>query len=524
MNKAAVDTIIPNTVGIPVINDTVKVVGAVNVTQTYMIDDSVAISNNVDRALIFLDHTNDYTFLRNRVSIGPAGFSPAATLSVRGNIVSDTNITANGTYIMPTTTSTAGQIIQNGERLLHTYDYSSSGVLNLFTGFASGNFTTTGSNNIAYGHYALNGVMQGSSNVGVGWGVLLQLDSGNYNVALGDEALAANHHGSYNVAIGKMALQANYGNDGSTAIGYQSMLNADPRASGRTTYNTAVGYEAMRGSATAANNTGQYNTAVGYQALDAMTSCDSNSIFGFNAGGGLTTGSKNVLIGADAGSALTTESNKLYIENSNSATPLIWGDFAADSVVINGDLTVTGDVTYTDTYWDDMIVSGLTLAPGVNAPSLRTLKSGIKQMGYAPSSQNDISYGQAQFSHRMKTGTDIEAHIHYTIEEAAEAGDTVVVSLEYTWADIGEAFPTTDTLIVEIPVAAKTAGVHYLQDLGTITGAGGDNVSSIIAFTFTRLQDDVSDTYNGTNEYFILLDIDFHYEIDSPGSRSETLK
>jgi hypothetical protein len=77
-----------------------------------------------------------------------------------------------------------------------------------------------------------------------------------------------------------------------------------------------------------------------------------NVLIGTSAGSSLTTGSSNVLIGYTAGNALTTESNKLYIENSNSTTPLIYGEFDNDLVRINGDLdvvlTASGNFTVHD--------------------------------------------------------------------------------------------------------------------------------------------------------------------------------
>jgi len=45
------------------------------------------------------------------------------------------------------------------------------------------------------------------------------------------------------------------------------------------------------------------------------------------------------MIGYEAGSN-ETGSNKLYIENSNSATPLIWGDFANDIVTVHGNIGI----------------------------------------------------------------------------------------------------------------------------------------------------------------------------------------
>jgi len=60
-------------------------------------------------------------------------------------------------------------------------------------------------------------------------------------------------------------------------------------------------------------------------------------------------GTGNIFIGYQAGKNTTAygpaTSNILYIENSDSNTPLIYGNFASDSLVINGDLTVTGKVT-----------------------------------------------------------------------------------------------------------------------------------------------------------------------------------
>lgn len=112
------------------------------------------------------------------------------------------------------------------------------------------------------------------------------------------------------------------------------------------------------GSLTAASN----NTAVGMAAMDAITQGDDNTVFGYNsatalttgsqnvtigsgAGSGLTLGSRNILIGYSAGSALTTEDDKLYIDPTNTATPLIQGDFSANTLTFNGATTTTGSVT-----------------------------------------------------------------------------------------------------------------------------------------------------------------------------------
>jgi predicted acyltransferase (DUF342 family) len=92
----------------------------------------------------------------------------------------------------------------------------------------------------------------------------------------------------------------------------------------------------------------------------ALTTAASNIIIGENTAVALSTGADNVVIGTTAGAKITTGvsnvilgnvagptgnvSNELYIHNAESDTPLIWGDFSAGEVVVNGDFEVTGTV------------------------------------------------------------------------------------------------------------------------------------------------------------------------------------
>ncbi|WP_348655395.1 tail fiber domain-containing protein, partial [uncultured Roseivirga sp.] len=83
------------------------------------------------------------------------------------------------------------------------------------------------------------------------------------------------------------------------------------------------------------NNTGDQNVAVGNEALEANTSGNRNVALGHQALEKNTTGSGNIMIGFRAGFS-HTGSNKLYIENSPSNSPLIYGDFDNDIVNFNG--------------------------------------------------------------------------------------------------------------------------------------------------------------------------------------------
>ncbi len=108
----------------------------------------------------------------------------------------------------------------------------------------------------------------------------------------------------------------------------------------------------------AGNNTtdGTYNTFLGQAAGYSITSGDDNLALGMNAGYSNSTGNSNIFIGHDAGYN-ETGSNKLYIDNTNTANPLIYGDFSTDSLAVNG--TITADSIYTAKAgaWADYVFS-----------------------------------------------------------------------------------------------------------------------------------------------------------------------
>ena len=201
----------------------------------------------------------------------------------------------------------------------------------------------------------INGLTDGKSD---GKSIYLGLNSGqNYtgngmsSVGIGEATLFSNVSGFRNVAVGFNSLNKNTNND-NTAIGAQSMQN---NVTG--TANTAIGILAMNGSAQ-----GQYNTAIGASALSAPDgaltvgntaigglSLGSHSIGSYNVALGFQSGYSNIIgvgnifLGYQAGYN-EAGSNKLYIENSNSATPLIYGEFDTNLVRANGNLEVSGTV------------------------------------------------------------------------------------------------------------------------------------------------------------------------------------
>ena len=104
--------------------------------------------------------------------------------------------------------------------------------------------------------------------------------------------------------------------------------------------NNFLGYQAGY-----ANTDGLRNNFIGYQAGYNNTNGNNNIFTGYKAGYSNILGNGNIFLGYQAGYS-ETGSNKLYIENSNSATPLIYGDFGNDIVKIHGTLGIKNEYTF----------------------------------------------------------------------------------------------------------------------------------------------------------------------------------
>lgn len=192
--------------------------------------------------------------------------------------------------------------------------------------------SNVGNNTFLGGTAGANDLMDGASNnTFIGDAAGTSNTSGSNNTAMGVDALRSSTTGTDNAtAIGYQALRNSTGGVNNTAIGYQSML----QNTGSGYQNTAVGVLSL-----AANTSGYQNTSIGMQSLLSNTTGIGNVALGYQAGSTSSVGNFNIFIGHQAG-ASETGSEKLYIENSSSTTPLIYGDFANDTVKINGTLGI----------------------------------------------------------------------------------------------------------------------------------------------------------------------------------------
>jgi len=135
------------------------------------------------------------------------------------------------------------------------------------------------------------------------------------NIAIGKDALL-NHNSLDNIAIGKNALKSLDVQQRNIAIGSNVMQNL-AAGEGR---NTCIGIGACLGL-----TSGAHNVSLGYQALRANQTGSGNVVVGCQAGY-QAAGDGNVMIGYQAGYN-ETGGNKLYIANSSTSSPLIYGEF-----------------------------------------------------------------------------------------------------------------------------------------------------------------------------------------------------
>ena len=116
-------------------------------------------------------------------------------------------------------------------------------------------------------------------------------------------------------------------------------------------FNTFIGYASGNANTSGYNNaflgayagninsTGHDNTFLGHEAGSYNTTGYNNTYIGSYAGYFNDSGIGNVFIGYNAGYNETT-SNKLYIDNSDTDTPLIYGEFDTNIVTVHGNLGI----------------------------------------------------------------------------------------------------------------------------------------------------------------------------------------
>ena len=236
----------------------------------------------------------------------------------------------------------------------------------------------------------------------------------------------------------------------------------------------------------------------------------------------------------------TTDAKDLVLKTNNTSRVTVSSDgitkigdvinghntkFEADgTIVLEGNATV----------WDDFLVNpdatsrGGSKTPvwggtGGTAFKNNSGSQGVFLWMFSASQEQEV-YFTVQLPHKYKVGTDLYPHVHWTTATGTPTRTNVVWGLEYTVMKIGSAFPNTilatgNSIIGGIPTISGS-GQHLITSLGTISGTGIE-ISTIIVCRLYRATGDSNDTFG--NEVG-LLSMDFHYQIDTEGSRSEYVK
>lgn len=194
---------------------------------------------------------------------------------------------------------------------------ASQGAMNVFLGYKSGQRNLYGHHNVFMGYRAgwdIQGDslddLSGSYNVFLGANAAENLAAGNSNIFLGNAAGQNTDASFENIFIGEFAGQNSSESDGNIAIGNRA---------GQITASSANIY--------IGTNSGMNNL-----------SGESNVMIGNNSGANAF-GSGNVFLGNEAGKGYEGD-NALYIENSDSSLPLVWGDFAEDKLRLNAEVGI----------------------------------------------------------------------------------------------------------------------------------------------------------------------------------------
>jgi len=189
----------------------------------------------------------------------------------------------------------------------------------------------------------------------------------------------------------------------------------------------------------------------------------------------------------------------------------------------NGVPEYVGQIRYQPTYWNDLRAPATVGQPGgSNDPTFQKMidngagSRGIYAWVFRPTDQRQLFYW-LQVPHGWKEGGIVKPHFHWA-PDTANAGN-VLWGMEFCFATPAGTFPNT-TLSTVVAATELTALKHQIAILADITLTGA-KISTMIGFRAFRDGASGSDTYL---DDAYLLEIDFHYRTDTPGSRQEYQK
>lgn len=181
-------------------------------------------------------------------------------------------------------------------------------------------------------------------------------------------------------------------------------------------------------------------------------------------------------------------------------------------------------------------VGNSTIYEDLRVPMTATKTGGSKDPGFAvvltdgsgsqgvfsylfDASSEEELYFACQVPHDYKQGTNLSPHVHWMPVSNGTSGHKVSWGLEYSWSNISGIYSNTQIIYTNTHYpadAALVAKTHYMSSFAEITGTGKTISSMLICRIFRNATSATDDTYTADAG---LLEFDFHYEVDSLGSR-----
>ncbi len=146
------------------------------------------------------------------------------------------------------------------------------------------------------------------------------------------------------------------------------------------------------------------------------------------------------------------------------------------------------------------------------------------------------AYFHCQLPHSYLEGTAIEphAHVRFLPGGEAEAGQKLLLELEYLWVNVDEAAPAESSIVpINYEVTEQDlAGGNVVVSFGFLEKADA-KISAMLSCRFSRITfergwTDFWSPRGLENDSFfgqmVLLEFDFHFQTDGPGSRELYVK
>jgi hypothetical protein len=230
----------------------------------------------------------------------------------------------------------------------------------------------------------------------------------------------------------------------------------------------------------------------------------------------------------------TTPAQNVYLQHNQ--TDGILGCEAGDLILT---LPANKTLELSQVVWDDLRVPlERGQIAGGNTPTWTQFKdNGAASVGVfaysfadqAVAGNEEEVFFSAHMPHTYKQGTDLKFHVHWSPAVSGGLNEFVKWGLEYTWVNIDGTFGNTAIATSDASSGATattsgdttlTADKHYLTEIATITGTSKNIGSMLICRIFRNSSDATDDLAQAA----FAFEADFHFQVDTLGSRQEYVK